>query len=157
MALIPLMLSVLALPAVARAQTDVPATITQFQLLVLPGTGDPLTATPITTQTTTIGATQNCGIDPATLPPPASSPVTNPLLYTLDDPFTPGRKCRLSFPTGLAAGTYQWAGIFIAASCNPTGTQVLTPCPGTTRGVGTPGFSIADRISRPPVVTGLKF
>ena len=137
------------------AQSTKPSTPTQFQMLVLPPTGDPMTSAPVRTQTTSIGPTQNCGIDPATLPPPATGPVVNPLLFILDDPYTAGRVCRLSFPTGLEVGNYQWAGVLIADSCNPTGSMEIKPCPGP-RSVGQPPFSIANTILEPPAPTGLR-
>jgi hypothetical protein len=143
----------LLMPALAQAQTTTPAVVTQFQLLILPTTGDPLTVTPITTQTTTIGPTQNCGIDPAAIgTPPALS--VNPLLYAMDDPFVAGKKCRLSFPTTLSAGNYRWAGVFIAATCTNAAGQPQTNCIGP-RAVGQPPFSIANLLTAPGAPTGL--
>lgn len=138
----------LCLTSIASAQVSTPAIPTQFQLLILPPTGDPLTVMPVNMQTTAIGPTQNCGIDPATVSPPAQAPVINPLLFTLADPFTAGKVCRLSFPTALNAGNYQWAGIFVAASCTPGGGPVVTPCPGP-RAVGQPPFSVVNPVTPP--------
>lgn len=140
----------------ASAQSTVPASPNQFQVLILPPTGDPLTISPITTQTTSIGPTQNCGIDAAQIPPPPPAPVNNPLLFAVDDPYTAGRKCRLSFPTGLPAGQYQWAGVWIAPSCNPSGQAAITPCP-SPRAVGQPPFSIVNLVNPPAAPTGLTF
>jgi hypothetical protein len=148
--------TVLLIASSAGAQTSIPAVPTQFQVLILPTTGDPLTVAPITTQTTSIGPTQNCGIDPATLTNVPGPSATNPVLFALDDPFTAGRACRMSFPTGLMAGNYRWAGVLIAPSCNPTGTQVISPCPGP-RSVGQPPFSIVNPNPQPPAPMGLRF
>jgi hypothetical protein len=149
-----LCLLTLALALPAAAQTDTPAPITEFQLLILPGTGDPATSTPVQTTTTTIGPTANCGLAPSTNPPPTGT-VINPGLYELNDPYTAGRVCRMAFPQAVPAGSYQWAGVLIAASCNPTGSQVISPCP-SPRTVGVPPFSIVNRILRPPAPTGLR-
>lgn len=149
------LLFLLLLAAPAAAQTTTTTLPTEFRFLLLPATGDPATLAPLSTQTTGIGATQNCGIDPATLPPPATGTPINPTLFTLDDPFTPNRKCRLSFPQALTAGNYQWAGEFVAPSCNPTGAQVVSPCP-SPRSVGQPPFSVANRTNRPVAPIGLQ-
>lgn len=145
----------LVLPGLVSAQTSTPAQITEFQLLILPGTGDPATLAPVATQTTTIGPTANCGLDSPTTPPPTTA--VNPTLFWLNDPFTAGKACRLSFPTNLPAGTYQWAGVFRAAQCNPTGTQVISPCPSDRSAPGVPPFSIVNLTTKPPVPTGLRF
>ena len=137
---------------VAWAQT--PAVPTEFQFLLLPATGDPMTLTPILTVTTTIGPTQNCGRTPTPTPPPTTA--VNPLLFEYPDPFTPGKACQLSFPTTIAAGTYQWAGILRAPTCNPTGTATLTPCPGP-RAAGVPAtFQRVNQVPAPPAPTGLR-
>jgi hypothetical protein len=139
----------------AAAQTPGPAAPTQFQLLILPPTGDPLTLVPVATQTTAIGATQNCGIDPSNITPPPANPI-NPLLFAMDDPFTPNKKCRLSFPTVLPAGQYQWAGVMIAPSCVPVpGGPTVSPC-ASARGVGTPPFSIVNPVLPPGAPTALQ-
>lgn len=145
------------LATTVAAQTSTPAPITEVQVLILPATGDPLTLAPVSTQNITIGPTANCGLDPASVPPvPAGTTVVNPLLFSVDDPYTTGKKCRLSFPTGLAPGSYQWAGVFRAATCNPTGSQVVSPCPGP-RSVGQPPFSVVNRVAPPAAPTGLAF
>ena len=150
-----LFLLALLVPTASHAQTSTPAQITEFQLLILPGTGDPATLQPVATQTTTIGPTANCGLPMPTTQPPATA--TNPNLFWLNDPFTAGMACRLSFPTNLPAGTYQWAGVFRAAQCNPTGTQVISPCPSDRSAAGTPPFSIVNLTTKPPAPTGLRF
>ena len=150
-----LSLVLLLLPMAAFAQTSTPAQITEFQLLILPGTGDPATLAPVATQTTTIGPTANCGLDMPPGQPPATA--VNPTLFWLNDPFTAGKACRLSFPTALPAGTYQWAGVFRAAQCNPTGTQVISPCPSDRSAAGVPPFSIVNLTTKPPAPTGLRF
>lgn len=132
------------------AQTSGPATPTDFQLLLFPATADPLTAVPIRTQTTTIGPSSNCGI--TSVPPAPTGPVVNPLLFVLDDPFTTGRFCRLSFPTPLPAGSYTWAGVFGAQCVSVNGTVACTGA----RTVGTPNFSIVDLKTPPAAPTGLR-
>lgn len=141
--------------APAFAQTSTPATPSEFQLLVLPGTGDPATVAPVLVVTTTIGPTANCGLDRPTTAPPTSA--VNPTLFYVDDPFTAGKACRLAFPTALPAGSYQWAGVFRAAQCNPTGTQVISPCPSLRSAAGTPPFSVVNLTTAPPAPSGLRF
>ena len=146
-----LFLLALVLPAAAQAQTSQPATPTDFQLLIFASGADPATSTtPIRTQTTTIGPSQNCGL--TTLNPAPTAPVVNPQLFGLDDPFTTGRFCRLSFPTNLPAGTYTWAGVFGAQCVSTSGTVTCTG----PRTVGTPGFSIVDLKTPPAAPTGLR-
>lgn len=148
-------LCLLSLPSLAQAQTPSVSAPTAITILLLPGTGDPLTLAPINSFTTAIGATQNCGIDPASIAPPPTAPVVNPLLYTLEDPFTAGRRCRLGFPTGLPAGSYQWAGVF-NAMCVPNTGGSPVPCTGP-RAVGQPPFSVVNPVLPPGAPMGLTF
>lgn len=144
------------LPLPAFAQTPSPAPITEFQLLILPMTGDPATSAPVATQNTTIGPTANCGFPAPTTPPP-TQPVVNPSLFYLNDPYTTGRVCKLAFPQSLPAGSYRWAGVFIAATCNPTGTQEISPCPSARSAEGIPPFSVSNPTTPPPVPINLRF
>lgn len=150
--LVPLLLC---LASSAWAQTPTPAPITEFQVLILPMTGDAATVAPIATQNTAIGPTSNCGQPKPTTPPPTTA-VVNPKLFYLDDPYTIGRACVLSFPQALPAGSYRWAGVFVSASCNPTGTQEISPCP-SARTAGVPNFSVSNPTTAPPAPTGVRF
>lgn len=139
----------------AAAQTPTPAPITEFQVLILPMTGDASTVQPIATQNTSIGPTMNCGFPNPTTPPP-TTPVVNPNLFYLNDPFTIGRSCKLAFPQSLPAGQYRWAGVFVAATCNPTGTQDISPCP-SARTAGVPNFSVSNPTTAPPAPITVRF
>jgi hypothetical protein len=142
--------------SLALAQTPRPATVTRVDLLVIPAAGDAATVAPVATQSTALSATSSaCNLAPSTAPPPAS--LVNPTApWEFADPFTAGRVCRAALPTGLPDGSYRVVAVFVADSCNPTGTQEIRPCPGPRSSVGQPPFTVASPVLAPPAPTGLR-
>jgi len=146
-------LMLLLFQAFVQGQTNQPAVPNAVDVLVLPPTGDPLTTPPLKVVTTAISATSsNC--NKASVPALASA--TNPFLGQVDDPFHAGRSCDVAIPTGLPDGSgYRVVAIAVATTCNPTGTAVVSPCPGSRSAVGVPPFSILSTVSPPAVLTGV--
>ncbi len=92
-------------PTTSSAQVIIQPTPPGFErvdILVLPPTGDPMTVAPIATRSTPVSATTNCNFAPT--PPGGTLPLVNPVAAEFDDPFTPGRVCRVPLPDNLPAG-----------------------------------------------------
>lgn len=131
----------------AFAQVATPAIPTSVDVLVLPATGDPASSltVPLGIRTTVIPGTV---CNQAALPV-GPTPLINPSIVEIDDPFTAGRKCRLAMPIGLPNGTGYRAVTVFFATCNGT------PCPSDRSLVGAPFFDLAGIPVRPAAPTSV--
>lgn len=130
----------------AAAQVTEPAVPTSVEILVLPAVGDPLTVLPVTngSRITLIGVATNCNL-PASAPGP--SPLINPTIAEVEDPFTAGRFCRVPMPTNLPNGDgYRAVAIFRTAPPGPSSGRSA---------VGIPPFDIRGTLVPPAAPKGL--
>lgn len=143
------LLLALASSRLAVAQVPAPVLPTGVDVLVLPLTGDPTMIAPIAIRSTPISATVNCNLPLSPAPP---LPLINPGAAEFDDPFTPGKKCRVPLPALVPNGDYRGVVVLTAPGACP-----LTPCVSGRSGVGVPNFTLAGAPLPPAVATGLGF
>jgi len=150
----------LALAVFVAAQTPTSAPIHRLSLAVIPLTGDPVTATPITCGTTPCIAT--LGIMTPTAAP-CNQPVAgvagpnpvNPKTAAVDDPFTAGRDCRINFPPGMPDGQYRIVTYWESDTCVTPPATVGVPCVGGRSGAVGP-FTVGSPRLPPSAPTGLR-
>lgn len=105
----------LALSTTVEAQVPAPVIPTGIDVMIIAPSADPVTAAPVAVRSTPISATLNCNL--AATPAPVGT-LLNPTQLEFDDPFTPGRVCRVPIPNGLPNAAGYQAAALLTATCN---------------------------------------
>lgn len=139
-----LLLSLLT-PAVTYAQDPVPVLPAAVEVLVIPPNSDPETVVPVSWRTTELGAASPlCDLAASPVGTEPEAELENPTQAEFDDPYTPGRVCRVLLPANTPTGTgYRVVAVFTAPTCLDVNGLPLTDCRSVRSAVGIPPFTVA--------------